>query len=141
MQTGIYIVERNLASIIIQEDSYFTGRGWQHERQAERCKGLHLPVFQPKAPVPPLRAQPDVTLAMAGRAGDTKRPGSLASQIHLPVVSSGADSLSAQDEQSRTEAVGTLRVQALALLVLHLVTIIGHNQIPLGCGAIQNNFT
>lgn len=141
MQSGLHIIKRNLAFFIIQEDSQFTGWRLQHQRQATRCQSLHLPGLQPQAPVSPLRTQLYLTLASGRSAGHTERPGSLSSCVHLPVVSARAEALPAQDEEGGAEALRALWVGALPIFVFHLATIIGHNQVPLGCAGVQNDLT
>lgn len=63
MQTRLHVVERNLASFVIQEDSQFAWLGLQHERQTGRRQSLHLSVLQPQTPELPLRTQLDLTFA------------------------------------------------------------------------------
>lgn len=108
MQTRLHIVERNLSSFIIQEDSHFTELGLQHQRQAGRRQNLHLPVLQPQAPVPPFGTQLDLALAAGRGAGHAERPGRLAPHVHLPVVSPRAEALSAQDEEGGAETLRAL---------------------------------
>ena len=141
VQTDLHVVEGDLASFVIQEDSHFGGLRLQHERHASRRQGLHLPALQPQAPVSPLRAQLDLTLAAGRAACNAERPGHLAARVHLPVVAPRAQTLSAQDEEGRAEALGTLRVGGLALFVPHLATVFGHDQVPLGRCGIQYHLT
>lgn len=67
MLAGLDIVEGNVARLIIQEDSDFTGQRWQRERQARGVQGLDLAALQPQAPEAGLRTQLDLALA-PGRA-------------------------------------------------------------------------
>lgn len=139
VQPCLHVIEGNLTCIVIQEDSDLTRKGLHHQRQAGRGQSFHLPVFQPQAPEAALGTQLDLALPAGRSAGHAERPGRLASHVHLPVVSPGADALSPQDEEGWAEPIRTLRVGRLALFVSHLPTVIGHDQVSLGRGRIQNH--
>lgn len=141
VNASLHVVERNAASVVIQEDPNFAGLGRQRQSQAGARQSLHLPALQPQAPEAAVRAQLDLTLALSRAVGHAERPGRLARHVHLPVVSPGADALPAQDEEGRAEAPRSLRIGGLALFKPHLLTVIGHGQVPLGCGRVQNHLS
>ncbi|TNN40681.1 hypothetical protein EYF80_049150 [Liparis tanakae] len=139
VQPGLHVVERDLAALVIQEHAHFAGRRRQRQREAERRQRLDLAVLQPQAPVAALGAQLDLALAAGRGGGHAQRPRRLAPQVHLPVVAPGAQALAAQDEEGGAKALGPLRVDGLALFVPHLAAVLGHGQVLLGRGRVQDH--
>lgn len=141
MLAGLDVVERNVARLIIQKNSDFTGHRWQQEGQARRVQCLDLVALQPQAPEAGLRTQLDLALAPGRGAAQAQGPGCLSARVHLPVVAAGAQSLAAQDKESRVEALGPLGLGVLALFIPDLAAVVGHGQVLLGCGWVENHFT
>lgn len=141
MLAGLDVVEGNVARLVIQEDSHLAGWRRQRERQARRVQGFDLAALQPQAPEAGLGTQLDLALAPGRAAAQAQGPGRLAARVHLPVVAAGAQSLAAQDEEGRVEALGPLRLGALALFISDLATVVGHGQVPLGRGRVEDHLT
>lgn len=141
MLAGLDVVEGNVARLIIEEDSDFTGWRRQRERQTRRVQGLDLAALQPQAPEAGLRTQLDLAFAPGRAAAQAQGPGRLATRVHLPVVAAGAQSLTTQDKEGRVEALGPLGLGALALFIPDLAAVVGHGQVPLGRGWVENHLT